>query len=52
MEAFLLLNGWELAAGVDEQEQVILQLASGNLKRDEFIAWMLSHLSIAVMLTD
>ena len=31
METFLVLNGWELAAGVDEQEQVILRLAAGAL---------------------
>src|SRR5437588_10788253 len=35
METFLVLNGWELAAEVDEQEQVILRLAAGNLKREE-----------------
>ena len=44
METFLVLNGWELAAGVDEQEQVILRLAAGALKREEFTAWVLSHL--------
>jgi death-on-curing protein len=44
METFLVLNGWELVAGVDEQEQVILRLAAGALKRDEFAAWVQSHL--------
>jgi death-on-curing protein len=44
METFLVLNGWELVAEVDEQEQVILQLAAGTLKRDEFTAWVRSHL--------
>jgi death-on-curing protein len=44
METFLVLNGWELAAGVDEQEQVILRLAAGALSRDEFTAWVQSHL--------
>jgi death-on-curing protein len=44
METFLVLNGWELAAGVDEQEQVILRLAAGDLERDEFTAWVQSHL--------
>lgn len=44
METFLVLNGWELVAGVDEQEQVILQLAAGTLKREEFTAWVQSHL--------
>jgi death-on-curing protein len=44
METFLVLNGWELAAGVDEQEDVILRLAAGDLKREEFTAWVRSHL--------
>lgn len=44
MEAFLVLNGWELAAGIDEQEQVILKVAAGELERDEFTRWVQSHL--------
>jgi death-on-curing protein len=44
METFLVLNGWELAAAVDEQEQVILRLAAGSLNREEFAAWVQSHL--------
>src|SRR5205823_10345354 len=44
METFLVLNGWELAAGVDEQEQLMLRLAAGGLKREEFTAWVQSHL--------
>jgi death-on-curing protein len=44
METFLVLNGWELAAGVDEQEQVVLRLAAGSLKREEFVAWVQAHL--------
>ena len=44
METFLVLNGWELAAEIDEQEQLILRLAAGRLKRDEFVAWVQSHL--------
>lgn len=43
METFLVLNGWELAAGVDEQEQIILQLAAGDLTREEFTTWVQSH---------
>ena len=44
METFLVLNGWEFVANVDEQEQVILQLAAGNLNREEFTTWVQSHL--------
>jgi death-on-curing protein len=44
METVLVLNGWELAAEVDEQEQVIVRLAAGNMKREEFTAWVQAHL--------
>lgn len=44
MEAFLVLNGHELNAGVDEQEAVFLQLAAGSLSRDDFLAWVQQHL--------
>lgn len=43
MEIFLVLNGWELIASVDEQEQVILSLAAGNMEREQFTAWVASH---------
>ncbi|WP_256874969.1 type II toxin-antitoxin system death-on-curing family toxin [Nostoc sp. C052] len=36
MEVFLVLNSFEINATVDKQEQVILQVASGELGRDEF----------------
>ncbi len=44
METFLVLNGWEVAADVDEQEQIMLQLAAGGLMRETFTAWVQSHL--------
>jgi death-on-curing protein len=31
MEVFLVLNGHEIAASIDEQEQVILQIASSEI---------------------
>lgn len=43
METFLVLNGFELDASVDEQEQIILQVASGELESDEFTAWLSGH---------
>jgi len=43
MELFLLLNGHEIVAPVDEQEQVILQVASGELSRGEFTEWVAAH---------
>jgi prophage maintenance system killer protein len=44
MEAFLLLNGWEITCGVDEQERAILQVASGNSSREAFTAWLKGHI--------
>lgn len=40
METFLMLNGWELVASVDEQEEIIRKLASGVLQREELNAWV------------
>ena len=45
MEVFLVLNGFEIKASVDEQEKVILQLAKGELQRDVFTDWLCAHLS-------
>ena len=44
MEVFLLLNGHELRATVDEQEQLMLQLAAGQLKRDALAEWVKQRL--------
>ena len=44
MEIFLILNGYEIEATVDEQEKVILQVASGQLERNEFTEWLHSHI--------
>lgn len=44
METFLVLNGYEIRATVDEQESVILQVASGGMNRDEFIRWLNAHI--------
>ena len=43
METFLTLNGFEIEASVDEQEQIILQLASGELNRETFTTWLNDH---------
>jgi death-on-curing protein len=40
MESFLLLNGAEIQAGVDEQERVMLALASGEMSREALIEWL------------
>jgi death-on-curing protein len=44
MEMFLVLNGHELDAGVDEQERIILGLAAGELSREEFAGWVRSSM--------
>ena len=36
MEVFLILNGLEINASVDEQEKIILAVASGELNRKAF----------------
>jgi len=43
MEVFLVLNGEEINASVDEQEQVMLQLAAGELTRRELTQWLANH---------
>jgi death-on-curing protein len=43
MEVFLFLNGLEIDASVDEQEQIILQLAAGELERKSFTDWLRAH---------
>ena len=44
MEVFLLLNGLEIQATVDEQETMVMQVASGKIAREEFTIWLQDHL--------
>jgi len=37
------LNGYTLKAEVDEQERVMLALASSALSREELLAWLEKH---------
>jgi death-on-curing protein len=47
MEVFLVLNGFEIRAPVDEQEQIVLRMASsGELERDRFTAWLKTHIMV------
>jgi death-on-curing protein len=39
-EVFLILNGLEIAASVDEQERAVLAIASGEMKREAWVAWL------------
>ena len=43
MATFLLLNGSEIDATVDEQERIMLSLASGQLNRQNFTEWLNGH---------
>ncbi|WP_375515887.1 type II toxin-antitoxin system death-on-curing family toxin [uncultured Nostoc sp.] len=40
MEIFLVLNGMEIDALIEEQERVVLLLAAGDLGREEFTEWL------------
>jgi death on curing protein len=45
MEVFLVLNGHQLNATVDEQEQTMLKLAGGMLTREQLVTWIKAHLA-------
>ena len=40
METFLVLNGMEINTSVDEQEHVVLAIASGQLGHETFVEWL------------
>ena len=44
MEAFLMLNGWKIDASVDERKKVMLEVADGNLNREDLTKWLKSHI--------
>ena len=43
METFFVMNGFALAADVDDAEKIILTLAAGELSREELLEWVTSH---------
>jgi len=43
METYLMLNGYQIEATVDEQEKIILDLSAGNLIRKTFTNWLKNH---------
>ena len=45
MEVFLFLNGFEIKAGIDEQEKTFLDLAAGKLDRENFTIWIKNHIT-------
>lgn len=44
MEVFLVLNGHEIAADLDEQEELFLNLAAGSVERDQLVTWVSDHI--------
>ncbi len=40
LETFLVLNGLEISTSVEDQERVILGIASGEVQRDQFVDWL------------
>ena len=44
MEIFLMLNGFEISASVDEQVEIILGVASGKMSREVFTNWLQTHI--------
>jgi death-on-curing protein len=46
MEIFLVMNGYEIIAGIDEQETVILQIAAGNMNKETFTEWLKTKIKV------
>jgi death-on-curing protein len=40
MAVFLLLNGYDIDSTVNEQEKLFMDLANGQITRDELTAWL------------
>jgi death-on-curing protein len=40
LEVTLFLNGIQIVAPVDKQEQIMLSIASGEITREEFARWL------------
>jgi death on curing protein len=45
MEVFLLLNGFEIQSSLDEQERIVLLVASGEMDREAFTLWLRDHIA-------
>ena len=46
METFLLMNGYEIHAGEDEQEAIVLAVAASEMKLDRFTDWLMEVVSV------
>ena len=45
MEVFLVLNGLDLNATIDEQERLMLDLADGRITREQLTLWLDDHVT-------
>jgi len=45
MEVFLVINGFEIGASIDEQEAAFIGVASGELSRADLTDWIEQHLA-------
>jgi death-on-curing protein len=45
METFLVLNGYQINASIDEQVMITLQVAASEMGRDGFTEWLRSHIT-------
>ena len=45
METFLVLNGQELNADIDNAESFFLKLAAGNVERGELVGWITANVN-------
>jgi death-on-curing protein len=43
MATFLMLNGVEIVGSTDDQERLILDLAAGERRREDVLAWLREH---------
>lgn len=43
METFLVLNGSEVVATVEDQERLILNLAASRIERNQLVDWLRQH---------
>jgi len=44
LETFLVMNGYEIVCLVDDQEKVIIDLAAGNMSKEELSIWLKSKI--------
>lgn len=45
LEVFLVLNGFELNASIDDAERVILGVAAGTISRETLVQWIRAHMT-------